>query len=219
MKSARFHSGAVAGSDAYDAAAEGSDAAACRDSQVVARPPHPRDRGSAIPGAGVSWGALQSFCEAHQADLQGRSTRQVRDLIKSLTTFRRCSYADYLDNPVSESESETVGPATVFVSHAWSRPFLELIDCIGNWLGQQDHKARVRQRFWLDLMVVSQHLDDPSEADAQVAAADARRRDPAALRRQAMCGNGNCDSGGETRAMKGEDGFSGGADGTQAINV
>ena len=170
MKSARFHSGAVAGSDAYDAAAEGSDAAACRDSQVVARPPHPRDRGSAIPGAGVSWGALQSFCEAHQADLQGRSTRQVRDLIKSLTTFRRCSYADYLDNPVSESESETVGPATVFVSHAWSRPFLELIDCIGNWLGQQDHKARVRQRFWLDLMVVSQHLDDPSEADAQVAA-------------------------------------------------
>ena len=49
--------------------------------------------------------------------------------------------------------------------------------------------------------------------------ADARRRDPAALRRQAMCGNGNCDSGGETRAMKGEDGFSGGADGTQAINV
>ena len=60
------------------------------------------------------------------------------------------------------------GPANVFVSHAWMYMFLEdLIGAIEVWISQEPCCSEGEWRFWIDLLVVNQHLDPPQLPDAR----------------------------------------------------
>ena len=70
-----------------------------------------------------------------------------------LTKSTQSTYADLLNN-----DPEFVGPATIFISHAWSMPFNSLIASIIDL----DEKERLRDQiripyFWLDVLVNNQH--------------------------------------------------------------
>ncbi len=50
-----------------------------------------------------------------------------------------------------------VGPATVFVSHAWKCVFSEVVEALVGFNKQQQARGRGRQRFWFDTVCNNQH--------------------------------------------------------------
>jgi tetratricopeptide (TPR) repeat protein len=82
------------------------------------------------------------------------TTENIAYLSKEyLTKSTQSTYADLLNN-----DPEFVGPATIFISHAWSMPFNALIASIIDL----DKTERLRDStripyFWLDVLVNNQH--------------------------------------------------------------
>jgi hypothetical protein len=82
------------------------------------------------------------------------STSTVASLAKEhLTKSSLSTYADLLtDDP------DLVGPATIFISHAWSMPFNSLIESIeGLDKSERSLDPTRTPYFWLDLLVNNQH--------------------------------------------------------------
>ncbi|GIL66739.1 hypothetical protein Vafri_20215, partial [Volvox africanus] len=80
------------------------------------------------------------------------STSQVvQEVIKPMTASSACRLADLnMNDLVSEAD---IGPPDYFISHAWSMPFLQLLDCFFNHL----QGALDSTRVWLDIFAVNQH--------------------------------------------------------------
>ena len=113
---------------------------------------------------GISWQFLQSFRDQHITELHLLNTSDVRDLIiKRSTAQQKFSYAGGAD-----LHPEMFGPANVFVSYAWMYFVDDLIGGIEVWISQQEDCPVGGWRFWIDLLVVNQHFDQPRLADARV---------------------------------------------------
>jgi hypothetical protein len=75
-----------------------------------------------------------------------------RDFVLPATESRRCRYVDIIREEQAENDqdSDVVGEASSFVSHAWAAPFGDLVTalCDGN--------ADPNRRVWLDFLAVTQ---------------------------------------------------------------
>jgi tetratricopeptide (TPR) repeat protein len=82
------------------------------------------------------------------------TTEDIAYLAKEyLTKSTQSTYADLLNN-----DPEFVGPATVFISHAWSMPFNALIASIIDLdKTERLHNPTRIPYFWLDVLVNNQH--------------------------------------------------------------
>ncbi|EFJ49075.1 hypothetical protein VOLCADRAFT_104512 [Volvox carteri f. nagariensis] len=79
------------------------------------------------------------------------TSQVVQEVIKPMTASSACRLTDLnLNELVSEAD---VGPPDYFISHAWSMPFLQLLDCFFNHL----QGALDSTRVWLDIFAVNQH--------------------------------------------------------------
>lgn len=106
---------------------------------------------AAIPRWGVSLEGLRVFIEFHgggRAALEGLTTADVCEaIVKPRSAAARKSFL--------ETHALPAGPATVFVSHAWSTPFLTLVDAIGAW--EEEHSSAGKAYYWVDLLANDQH--------------------------------------------------------------
>ena len=103
----------------------------------------------AVPTDGLSLAALRAFVAEHSAEgrtfapapgepadaqslpLSELTTTQVcYRIIKPATAERRCAYSTLLHGRTDAAGQAYVRTATVFVSHAWSYRFLDLVDTL-----------------------------------------------------------------------------------------
>jgi ankyrin repeat protein/tetratricopeptide (TPR) repeat protein len=109
----------------------------------------------AFPRAGITLRGIRDFialCGGPET-LAGKSTADVsRDYVVPFTKVFACSYADMK----TFVQSPDVGPATVFVSHAWGDKFLDAVDALESWQARQPAGSPAAL-FWLDIFVNSQH--------------------------------------------------------------
>ena len=87
-----------------------------------------------FPTVGISPDGLRRFIADHGgADaLKGLCTAEVCErFVKPETAATGESYADLLAS--QPSTAADVGTATVFVSHAWSHMFLDIVDALLSW--------------------------------------------------------------------------------------
>jgi hypothetical protein len=78
-------------------------------------------------------------------------------VIKPLTKFFQCSYVDLLRAGGESGAKGSLGPpvarANVFISHAWKRPFLNMVAAAESQLGADSATAFI----WLDIFCRNQH--------------------------------------------------------------
>ena len=82
----------------------------------------------------------------------------VREHIKLATRDSRCSYVEHLQQ-VGEGalgDAADVGPATLFVSHAWRYAFGDLVDAVDAFAASA-RLDEARTFLWLDIFVINQH--------------------------------------------------------------
>ena len=106
-----------------------------------------------VPRDGISLSAIDGFI-AHcggEEKLGSRSTAEVcADFLKPLTSSTGLSYC-------AEQAGSTgaVGPATVFVSHAWAFSFMSVVRALRHWAAKQPAAEPIF--FWFDIFSNSQH--------------------------------------------------------------
>ena len=70
------------------------------------------------------------------------------EVIKPATKKRRCAYVDILQ----KQSPDALGPATCFISHAWRRPFADIVDAV-----EQFERKHPGTFYWFDLFTNNQH--------------------------------------------------------------
>ena len=119
------------------------------DMEAFGGDPERSSEASWMRGVTVSW--LTSWTNAH--DCWDYTTRKVcLEIVMKETQSRRCRYVE-LDGCVSE-----VGPADVFISHAWGATWGNIVGAIAGIL---DPDTRV----WLDLFAVRQWPGNDADLD------------------------------------------------------
>lgn len=97
-----------------------------------------------------------------------------KQVIKPLTKFFQCSYAELL-RANGDSGPKGAGPAvaraTVALSHAWQRPFLDLLAAAEERLSGAAENGP--HYLWIDVFCLNQH-----SADCAAAGCDCRSRRP-----------------------------------------
>ena len=101
--------------------------------------PTPEDSGQ-FPADGVALWALAELASRHALELAGRTTAEAAAaVVRPLTASSRCSYAEMLRRSGSgvgnrsgggDGGSGAVGPATVYVCHAWSGSVFDLLETL-----------------------------------------------------------------------------------------
>ena len=76
------------------------------------------------------------------------SQKLCNKFIKPATKKRRCAYVDILQ----EQSPDALGPATCFISHAWRRPFADIVDAV-----EQFERKHPGTFYWFDLFTNNQH--------------------------------------------------------------
>jgi len=118
-------------------------------------PAAPSTAAGDFPPLGMSLRRLQRVVDNHRGGrqaLRGLTTSQVKlRVFAPLTAATRQSLCEQLQ----AQGDPCVGVATWFVSHAWARPFLELLEALEHFFDgeAQGHDTIV----WLDLVSVVQH--------------------------------------------------------------
>ena len=89
-------------------------------------------------------------------------------LVKPATAEARISYCEMLWKAGKDMPTRTapkgkilkadVGKASVFVSHAWSRPFAETVEAMASWERSHRSHALGPVFFWVDIAAVNQHI-------------------------------------------------------------
>jgi hypothetical protein len=112
-----------------------------------------RSRNCPVPKSGIRVRFFQKFIEQFggEATFHELTTMDVCDqFVKPATKDRMISYCDYLT--ITETFTEYVDIAQVFISHAWKFPFLEVVHAL------EDHfEDRLDTVIWFDLFTNNQH--------------------------------------------------------------
>jgi len=106
-----------------------------------------------LPRLGVRLDFLERFIKDHNIQPDWTTEKVVQDIIKRYT-MKHQRFTDYIEHRYPEEGY--VGPKpSVFISHAWSRPFVELVTSLsrGRVYGRSNRKKYV----WLDIFTVHQH--------------------------------------------------------------
>ena len=105
---------------------------------------------------GVSATFIRHFIQ--QYGVKGNmTTEQVCDtIITQATAARKCTYIDLLEGQLDDQGKPFTGPATVFVSHAWS---CKTLDVFATMLGFADKDGEDGSEvfFWFDAFCNNQH--------------------------------------------------------------
>ena len=93
-------------------------------------------------------------------EIGSRTSEKVcNDIIMPETLDGRASYIDLVIkenvNDFIDDEGSFIGPATVFVSHAWKYDFVEVIEAVQLWW--VEHGSNPKVYFWIDLFCNNQH--------------------------------------------------------------
>lgn len=107
-----------------------------------------------FPKHGLTLAGIMRFMdEAGGRDaLMGMTTTEVCSLVKATTASSGGSYCSMLET----QGSAYVGRATVFVSHAWSYKFLDVVDALVGW-SEKPPPGETTPVFWFDVFTSSQH--------------------------------------------------------------
>lgn len=105
-----------------------------------------------FPKYGVRLSYYHKFIEKNggRSAFEGRSTSEVCEtIVKPATASLQCSYCDMLRRI---KQSDAVGVATVFISHAWAFHFLDVCEAL-----TCHFKDNMDVIVWFDLFSVNQH--------------------------------------------------------------
>ena len=94
---------------------------------------------------------------------EGMATRDVKEVIKTMTKEWRGSYAKSLVGETDGAGEPLLGRATTFVSHAWSYDFGDTVAALVEFEKGRPGKGRVF--YWFDIFVLNYHyIDDADQA-------------------------------------------------------
>jgi len=137
-----------------------------------------------IPRHGLSVAALRSFVHDRKGKIylpseyelkydpdavplrfEELTTAQINGrVVKPETAFQVCSYSEKIADELFDGRS-AIGLANVFISHAWSYNFMEVIEAIEAFLVDRKYENEIY--FWFDTFVVLQH-DRPNTTKRDV---------------------------------------------------
>ena len=125
--------------------------------------PRPLPESTDFPKLTVSARWLEKFARDNEAQLRGKTTWDVSEmLLKPFTLAAKTAYVELLREAGEKLDdgSPAVGDAVCFVSHAWGGDFLDMCACVTTWAKKEQPAAFV----WLDVFAVNQHQGEmPSE--------------------------------------------------------
>eukprot|EP00730_Choanoeca_flexa_P020068 TRINITY_DN9810_c0_g1_i2.p1 TRINITY_DN9810_c0_g1~~TRINITY_DN9810_c0_g1_i2.p1 ORF type:complete len:739 (+),score=174.66 TRINITY_DN9810_c0_g1_i2:71-2287(+) len=99
---------------------------------------------------GVSASFLRSF--RAKTDPEATTSQVCSEHVLKETADRMCSYVSLLDGQKGDDGFDVLGPATVFVSHAWQYRFHHVVEAMLDYAA--DHPDTY---FWFDLFVNNQN--------------------------------------------------------------
>ena len=108
--------------------------------------------------------AIRKFLDDHQEKIsKGMTTSDFnRGIVKDKTKGTNAPFIDlYKDEMDIKTGKPLVAPATVFVSHAWKYPFVEVVVDVM----EQYNKRNPDTYFWFDLFTNDQNAKDKKDAD------------------------------------------------------
>ena len=110
-----------------------------------------------FPSLGITLAGIKDFVQRYGGPeaLHGRTTTSVcNDIMKHITAASGSSYC------IQNKRSDFIGPADVFVSHAWGYKFTNVVDALQRWeASRAEDRDEQRQPtyFWFDIFSNSQH--------------------------------------------------------------
>lgn len=114
---------------------------------------------SGNPTDGIALWALRHFAQKHSVQCSGKSTADVAaEVVAPATCARQCTYLDLLRGTSgsaggSRRSTPAVALATVFVSHAWSGPFEDMIAALEAQFSPEGSEAVY---LWIDVFSLPQ---------------------------------------------------------------
>jgi len=114
----------------------------------------PSSKDRPFPKMGVKFSVFLDFIENNGGNERfvGKSTTDVcNEILKPVTEARQLSYCEFVQG--LNTNSQEVGEAEVFISHAWKYIFLDVVSAI-----QSHFKNTPDIYIWFDLFSNNQHL-------------------------------------------------------------
>eukprot|EP00053_Salpingoeca_punica_P009270 m.82960 g.82960 ORF g.82960 m.82960 type:complete len:263 (+) comp14947_c0_seq3:118-906(+) len=111
---------------------------------------------------GVSTAFLRRFVEQHGISAETTTAEVVEKFVKPQTAAKQCSLVQQLQQGqaagAAEEDASMVGPATVYVSHAWTSSFADAVQVMLEHAEKSKDKKKKKQVFfWIDAFCVNQH--------------------------------------------------------------
>lgn len=113
-----------------------------------------------FPSLGVRISYFNDFIRIYGGKdaLKGKTTNEIcQGIVKNTTTTLKISWCEYLH--VQDPDHPFVGEANIFISHAWSYKFLEVVEALQDYFRGRENETVV----WFDVFTVNQHK--PLEID------------------------------------------------------
>jgi hypothetical protein len=99
---------------------------------------------------GIKLSFLRVVTEIFSKDIGQKTTAEIcSGFIKPATSKYRCSYCEYL----ADVDATLVGKATVFISHAWTSKFLDVVEALVEFFHKEPNVI-----IWFDIFSNNQHL-------------------------------------------------------------
>ncbi|GBG27709.1 Hypothetical Protein FCC1311_039322 [Hondaea fermentalgiana] len=99
------------------------------------------------------------------------STAEICEAVRKNTSARRCAFIDMLAE--EEENRHNVGPASLYLCHAWSQRFFDTVMAVQEYF-QEYPDVRMDETFvWIDILCVNQHtlqdaFEDPDAARERI---------------------------------------------------
>ncbi|KAK3288827.1 hypothetical protein CYMTET_3707 [Cymbomonas tetramitiformis] len=108
------------------------------------------NEGEEFPTLGIPLAELRDFIQQYQQCVQYTTAEVCEKIVKLATAEIKCSYVELL-----RDKGRRLGPATVFVSHAWRYLFSEFTETV---LALEHTEEQPEDIFlWIDVFCVNQH--------------------------------------------------------------
>ena len=107
---------------------------------------------------GVSCEFLKQFLSKTMKNKSITTTQALTEIVLPATKAKKCAYYSLIESNKDSQGEPLVGPANVFVSHAWRYKLADLITCcLEHAATEQETNHKKKMYFWIDLFINNQN--------------------------------------------------------------
>eukprot|EP00298_Acanthocystis_sp_HF-20_P017118 c21670_g1_i1.p1 GENE.c21670_g1_i1~~c21670_g1_i1.p1 ORF type:complete len:777 (+),score=247.00 c21670_g1_i1:165-2495(+) len=114
-----------------------------------------------FPFLGVRLSVLQDILNHQSFNANMKTSDVCSNIIKPSTQELQCSYSELIQiQQLDQNTNQKVGPANIFVSHAWQSKFEDTVKSLEVFINDSNNKTKLNQDtayFWFDFTCINQH--------------------------------------------------------------